>query len=107
MYPIGTFDLADNAHGEGGMEVFDGTSWLPADGWDYYAEAGEIDFVWFSLEAQPGRPWRLQPGFNVTIDGNPISPREGTMSAPPEMLAGSSIDAKRLPSLRKTALAGK
>lgn len=75
-------DLGEYTEIEGGVEVFTGGSWLPANLVVYDPESpGIFVAAWDPLSTTVGLPWRIvSPVTGWTVDGQPLSPASGTIS---------------------------
>lgn len=105
LYTTAPIDLSALQADVGGIEVWNGSSWIPADAylWDD-SFPSEITFSFGNIPNVVGMPYRLVPPVNGwTVGGAVINPTAGTIAEPPEMFGMRTLDeVKRELLLRKS-----
>lgn len=74
------------------MEVWVDGAWHPSVFGAVFTDAWSTPlFTFESADPVPGTPWRFRPSFNLTINGQPITPRSGIVEAMPEGMMAAKI----------------
>lgn len=83
-----SLDLEEAFFGDVGVEVFNGSSWVPSISliWDPLFPT-EFDFALEDISDPTGMPWRfISPVTGWTVDGSALNPSTGTITPYSEML---------------------